>query len=195
MDLKKAKALLADYYEGQTSKEEETLLKRFFSGSEVPSEMEADRLLFLSLIESSAENIPDPHFDEKLFDAIEEMEQKKSRKVNVRNMIITLSGIAAGLAILIGSYFIMIEKRVEEGMLASEEYTVDDARLAYEEARNALLMVSQVMNKGTAKLEPLSKMTDATRELNILNKFHQGTSELQALSRFDEAINTVSTDN
>jgi hypothetical protein len=196
MDLKKVKALLAEYYEGRTSREDEACLKDFFSKEKVPSEMEADRQLFLSLMESEEEILPDPQFDEKLFAAIGEQDRKNyglnkgeiSIKSPARRMVIAVSGIAAGIAILIGSYFMLIEQQVQDNLLAGEEYTIEETMLAYEEARNALVLVSQVMNRGTEKLEPLSKMEEATRELRMINKFHQGTSELQALSRLDEAV-------
>ncbi len=199
MDLKKAEALLAEYYEGRTSREEEAFLKDFFRKEKVPSEMEADRQLFLSLMESEEEILPDPQFDEKLFAAIEEQDRKNnglnkreiSRKPLARRMVIAVSGIAAGIAILIGSYFMLIEQQVHNNLLAGEEYTIQETMLAYEEARNALVMVSQVMNRGTEKLEPLSKMEESTRDLQLINKFHQGASELQALSKFDEAVNSL----
>lgn len=199
MDLKKVKALLAEYYEGRTSSEEEAFLKDFFSKEKVPSEMEADRLLFLSLMESEGETLPDQQFDEKLFAAIEQQDRQNksadSRKIIskslTRRMFIAVTGIAAGILILLGSYFMLIERQVQDGLLAGEEYTVDETMLAYEEARNALLLVSHVMNRGTAGLEPLSKMEEATRELHMINKFHQGANELQALSRFDEAVTSL----
>ncbi len=199
MDLKKAKALLADYYEGRTSREEEANLKDFFTNEKVPSEMEADRLLFLSLTESSRETLPDDQFDEKLFAAIAEQDRQNysisSRKLNskslTKRMIIAVTGIAASILILAGSYFMLIEREVDEGLFAGEEYTADETMLAYEEARNALFLVSRVMNSGTAKLEPLSKMEEATRDLQMINKFHQGASELHALSKFDEAVTSL----
>ena len=199
MDLKKVKALLADYYEGRTSKEEEDYLKDFFSKEKVPPGMEADRLLFLSLAGSADEVIPDRQFDEKLFAAIAEQEDQNNNANNrktgskslTRHLIIAVSGIAAGLMILIGSYFILAERQGEESLLAGEEYTVEETMLAYEEARNALLLVSGVMNRGTAELESLSKLEAATRELHMINKFHHGLYELQTLAKFDETVTSL----
>jgi hypothetical protein len=193
MDLKKIKALLADYYEGRTSREEEAVLRKFFSTSEVPSELEADRLLFISLMESGEENIPDMNFDEKLFTAIEQQKRRVNTGKNslTRRMFITVSGIAAGILILLGSYFFLVERQMQENLLAGDEYTLEETLLAYEETRNALLLVSQVMNRGTAPLEPLSKMETATRQLNVIGKFYEGTSELRPLAKFDETITSL----
>jgi hypothetical protein len=192
MDLNKVKALLADYYKGQTSVEEEVVLKNFFTGSEVPPEMENDRQLFLSLVESSKDEMPDEHFDEKLLLAIDELEKKRISRHRFTRMVISVSGIAAGILILAGSYFFLVEKRIDQGFLASEKYSINETQLAYEEARNALLLVSLVMNSGTAHLEPLSKMTEATRSIGMLSKFHEGANKLQAISIFDEAVIEIS---
>jgi hypothetical protein len=178
MDLKKIRALLAEYYEGRTSIKEEISLTDFFSGPDVPSDLEADRLLFLSLSESAKEIITDEHFDEKLFAAIERQDNEARKRVT-RKLLIGLSGIAAGVIILMGSYLLLRENQAEESFLVSEERIIHDPETAYQEARNALILISQVMNKGTGELGSLSKLTDATREL-------------QMISRFDEAVSAVS---
>jgi len=54
MELKRIKALLAEYYEGKTDRDEEQLLTDFFLYGEVPPEMETDRLLFVSMSEASS---------------------------------------------------------------------------------------------------------------------------------------------
>ncbi len=187
MDLKKIKALLADYYEGKTSREEEELLADFFKKRKVPPEMEADRLLFISLDEAAREDIPDKQFDDKLFDVIEELDNKKE-PAGIRKIIYTVSGIAASLLLILGSYLFFIEDQINEIAWISEEYTEQETRLAYEEAKNALLMVSYVMNTGTEELEPLSKISEATRELEAIGKFHRGARELGVITKFDKTV-------
>jgi hypothetical protein len=191
MEPERIKVLLDKYYEGKTSMEEETQLAGFFMNPGVPSEMEADRLLFISLLESSKVTIPDEKFDEKLFAAIESQEKGKVRESNINRFIIPLAGIAAGLLILIGSYFLLVERQAQDSFPAYHSQAIDDPQLAYEEARGALLAVSQVMNKGTRELEALSRMEDATRNLAMINKFEQGAGELSVISRFDEAVTGI----
>ena len=191
MDMKIIKALLADYYKGKTSREDEDYLVNYFLNSRVPQEMEADRLLFISLNESAREEIPDEQFDEKLFAAIEEQDVKNDRKGSIKKLLITISGIAAGILILTGSYF-LIEKQIADRFMVSEEHVItDDTQIAYNEARDALLLMSEVMNKGTGELEAFSKMTDATRELAMINKFNKAANELQAIGKFDETISNI----
>ena len=192
MDQKKIKALLSDYYQGETSREDEDALMNYFLNSQVPAELEVDRLFFISLNESARGEIPDGQFEEKLFAAIEEQGLKNDRKGIITKLLITVSGIAAGILILAGSYFLLIEKQIEDRFLVTEEHsTIDDTQIAYNEARDALLLVSQVMNKGTGQLVALSRMTDATRELAMINKFNKGANNLQAIGKFDETMNGI----
>ena len=191
MELKKIKALLSDYYEGKTSREDELKLMNFFRHSEVPLEMEDDRLLFISMFEASSEEIPDKHFDEKLIAAIEQHDQGK-RPARIKKIIYTMSGIAAGLLVIFGSYFLLVEQ-VNDIAYDDGEYTIEETMLAYKEAKNALMLVSMVMNTGTEQLQTLSKITEATQDLAIINKLHQGASELQILSKFDETTDKIMT--
>ena len=190
MEQEKIKGLLADYYEGLTSRKDELILMDYFRHSEVPVEMEADRELFLSLYDASKDEIPDHQFDEKLFATIEEIEKKKA-PAGIRRLIYTVSGVAAGLLLLAGSYFFLYERQVQEITFANNDYSIDETMLAYEEARNALLLVSQVMNTGTEQLGMLSKMTDAAHELTVINKFYEGAGELQMLSKFEETTDKI----
>lgn len=194
MDLKRVKALLNEYYEGRTCREEEILLMNFFRGQNIPADLEADKLLFLSMFESSKDKIPDGKFEEQLLAAIDESERAK-KKGRIRNILFAATGIAASLLLFLGSYFFLAERQVEDTLLVNEEYSIDDAQHAYEEARNALLLVSQTMNKGTGQLSVLSKMSDAPQDLNMLNKFYQGTVELQAISRFDKTVSEIRQEN
>ncbi len=187
MDLNRIKAILADYYEGNTGREEEDLLKRFFTTEDVPPEMEADRMLFMSLADASSEGIPDIDFDEKVMAAIGKNERKKVRSGRSR-MLYMVSGIAASILLLAGSYLLLFDRQVQERMTYDVYYTEQEMMLAYEEAKNALILVSSVMNTGTEELRSLTKISDAKRELEAMHRFHQGASELRALSVFEETV-------
>jgi bifunctional N-acetylglucosamine-1-phosphate-uridyltransferase/glucosamine-1-phosphate-acetyltransferase GlmU-like protein len=185
MELKKVRELLADYYEGKTSRDEDTRLMEFFMQNDVPSDMETDRLMFLSFDEASNEEVPDGQFDGKIIALINNQAQHQ-KDGTVKKLIYTISGIAAGFLLLAGSYFLLVEKKLENVVSVHHEYTIDETHLAYEEARNALLLVSRVMNTGTEQLEAISKISDAAGELKMINRFNQGIMELQTLSIFEE---------
>jgi hypothetical protein len=185
MDLKKARELLADYYDGKTSREEEILLMKFFTENEVPSEMEADRLMFLSFTGASEVVMPDTRFDEKIIELITSQTRDREKRA-IKKLIFSISGIAAGILIIAGAYFLFMEQKLENVVSVGHEYTIYETHLAYEEARNALLLVSRVMNTGSEQLDAISKISDAAGELKMINKFSQGIGELQPLTKFEE---------
>lgn len=171
-NLNKIRVLLEKYYEGETDRNEEKILKSFFLSGKVPADMESDRQLFLTLHEEASLRVPDGEgFEERFFGSIsgnEKTEQKSNRTIYLR-----FAAIAASFLLIAGSYFLIVhEYGIERNGLSYQEYSPEDPEKAYEEAKSALLLVSSVMNKGTAELETLSKFEDARSEMNAISKFH-----------------------
>jgi hypothetical protein len=97
--------------------------------------------------------------------------------------------------LLAGTYFILADRNADVNISGQGEYNLDEARIAYKEARNALLLVSQVMNTGASQLEPLSKISEVADELSMINRFHLGVEELQVLSEFEKAKEKITFNN
>lgn len=58
MNIEQIKSLLARFYEGQTTPEEERLLADFFRREDVPEELQEDKQLFLILAQISDQEMP-----------------------------------------------------------------------------------------------------------------------------------------
>ena len=111
MSLSELKILLDKFYDGTTSLKEENLLREFFTSDRVPSDMIADKEIFLSL-SRSADNIVVPdNLKSSISDMIDQCEardneknEQKGLKVYFRNHIHTLRNysIAASVVILFG---------------------------------------------------------------------------------------------
>jgi hypothetical protein len=154
MKEEKLKKLLEKYYNGQTTDEDETLLKDFFRNQKAQG-FEADKELFSAL--SDLEIIPEPSsdFDKRIYSAIRSLDSKKRIKTFSRHYI-SIIGIAAAFLLLIGSYFLFIYK-------AGPKDTFSDPQIAYAETIKILREVSDKFNKGKAELLPLTRMDNATR--------------------------------
>jgi hypothetical protein len=75
-----------------------------------------------------------------------------------------MSGMAAGLLILVGSYFFFIRK-------AELRDTYKDPQIAYAETMKVLLEVSTQLNHGTQALEPVGKINEMTiKSLEPINR-------------------------
>ena len=58
MNIEQIKSLLARFYEGQTTPEEERLLADFFRREDVPEDLQQDKQLFLLLVQASDQEMP-----------------------------------------------------------------------------------------------------------------------------------------
>ncbi len=58
MTIEQIKSLLARFYEGQTTPEEERLLADFFRREDVPEDLQQDKQLFLLLAQTSDQEMP-----------------------------------------------------------------------------------------------------------------------------------------
>lgn len=179
------KDLLEKFYEGQTSLPEEQILKEFFLQDTLPVEFQADRDVFLLFLESSTSEVLGEEFDEQIMELIKDREIRAPG----RNRILYIaSGIAAGFTILVGTYFMVLENKLNFGNRSAFELAaIDDPELALEETRKALYFVSEVFNKGTAELSTISKFNEGAAQLAPLSKFNEVTRDLQVLGKFNEA--------
>jgi hypothetical protein len=152
MNREELNRLLENYYNGTSTEKEEEVLRRFFSEEEVPQGFEAEKAVFSYY--SSSLSIPEPSidFENRIIKGINESESKQKHGKN-RNLSIWLMSTAAGLLIMVGSYFFFTDK---DGM----QDTFSDPEIAYTETLKILMNVSAQLNKGTEALEPVGIIND-----------------------------------
>ena len=148
------KQLLEKYYSGESTSGEEHLLKKFFSIGNVPPDLKADQEIFRYYMQISEIPEPSADFEKNIISAIE-IEDKDLSRFRRRRMLVTLSGIAAAMLILGGSYFFFAGK-------SELRDTYTDPELAYAETMKILHEVSSRLNNGTKALGHLSDLQDET---------------------------------
>jgi len=156
MNSEEIKLLLEKYYEGTTTSEEERLLKKFFSGEDIPEDLMDEKGIFRYFMLSSEVPEPSAGFEEKIISAIGR-EDKQIAGFGRRRLYGTLTGIAAGLLILAGSYFFFKGR-------SEPRDTYSDPEIAYAETMKILYEVSARLNQGTKALEHLSTLQDQTKK-------------------------------
>lgn len=148
MKKEELETLLSRYYDGLSTGEEERALRTFFSGEDVPEEYEAEKAIFAYF--SDLQNMPEPsaNFETRIISSL--TNNRSDGTTRVRKLIMVLSGIAASVVIITGTWFFM----------KSNEHvdTYSDPHVAYAETMKILMEVSEQMNKGTEALSPVSKM-------------------------------------
>lgn len=157
------KRLVEKYYSGTTSEEEEDLLHDYFRNAGDIPDFEAEKAIFGYF--SDTTEIPEPNadFEDKIIAAVDASDSSLAGS-RVRSLFLTLSGVAAGLLILAGTYFFFKGK-------TDAKDSFNDPVLAYQETLRILNEVSLKMNKGAATLEPVGKINEVKRKsLSSINR-------------------------
>jgi hypothetical protein len=181
--LKYIKELLEKFYEGMTSKSEETELENFFMETEkLPEELLADRDLFRSMSDLKEPMDVPAGLQQKLIDRLDTAARSETR---VRRIgLYSLSGLAAGLLVLLSVYLGIIRDSHEQSI---GQYAIEDPEIAYIEARRALEYVSGKWNKGTSELENLQQVNKGMETVSTMRKFSSGSRELNLLGNLGKA--------
>ena len=173
--------LLDRFYAGETTLEEEQILQDYFSSTSIPEELMSDRDLFRSLGTSDSVVVPEG-LNQKILDVIDQQEKKmvRTRRISV----FSLSGLAAGLLVVIALYvgYFRVDRPSKLAHQITDTY--ENPQDAYEEARKTLAFVSAKLNTGTSGLEHVKQVSKTTSDpLKSLSKINKGTKELSLLGQ------------
>jgi hypothetical protein len=154
MDSNKIDALLQKYWNCETSLEEEQQLRDYFKSGNIPDQQKETAALFRYFELQKKKSISDVSFDAKILSKTSKAGKGVFMKVAYNTM-----RIAAGVAVLVVAvWFIRNEVRKDTPQAMVDTY--DDPKLALEETKKALLMIS----KGFGRAEK------ETKKINMLNK-------------------------
>ena len=155
MESQKMNELLEKYWQGETTLEEEAKLRQYFREHEPPAHLRPVAALF-------------QHYEAppRLSQDFDQQIEVQLRGGKVISMWPTLLRIAAVVAIFIAGALWMKRTYLEETPVAAPMAVVttdtyEDPEKAYEEAKQALLLVSSLMNEGTTHLTKLEEFDEA----------------------------------
>jgi len=145
--------LLDKYFEGSSSLAEEKQLKKYFQEEEVPPEWEAYKVLFVWQVEEQDLNLP-TGFENKILGQIEAQQQVGFVRRFLRH---PLSRAAAIIFLMTGMWWAYQtdSQQIETGVTAEinwDQYQPKTKEEALTITRNAMLMLSKELNKGTARV-------------------------------------------
>jgi hypothetical protein len=163
MNEEELKRLIEKYYSGESTEEEEKTLRDYFRKGNVPEGYESEKLIFSYYTESAEFPEPSIDFEARILAGIDASEIKRGSQ-NIRKYLLPLLSAAAGLLILIGSYFFFINRNESVD-------TFSDPQIAYAETIKILKDVSSQLNHGTQTLEPVGKINEITQKgFETINK-------------------------
>lgn len=170
MDSQKIKFLLDKYYQGETSLEEEKILKVYFSQQSSSYKDDGDKEI-LSYFNSDKIVIP-TNLTNDINDIVEK-EWKYSTKRRFLKIVKWSSGIAAVLIIAIG---VFVFNKVEPPAITDTYKTEEEA---YMETKKVLLFISNTMNNETASLKYLSNVNDSFEKCAQLSKISETLNSIK----------------
>lgn len=171
MDSKKLEQLLAKYWECETSLEEEKQLRDFFSSAEVPKEFKSVAELFRHFESNDKTTELGNDFDEKLFNKIKSQDTAKPKGKVIR-WISDFAKVAAVLVILVTAGYYLNEQynnAKDEPYMAEAIDTFEDPKVAFEETKKALLMISKNFKKGKKEASKLGEFNSAKEKIKNRN--------------------------
>jgi len=171
MNIKEIEVLLERYFEGETTLAEEKLLKEFFSADEVPEHFRQHQPLFRYFSDEASLTIDNEEQEKVLMRRISrfETEVSGSGMQPVQKRMYYLSGIAAGLLILIGLVFTFKSELLKKHFPGKENAS---SELAYSQTKQALLLVSVGLNTGLDEVQRFTTLNTAMEQIQKINKFY-----------------------
>ena len=172
MNTSEIEVLLEKFYEGNTSLQEEKILRDFFRGTNVPAHLWSHQSLFNYYIKEQRRKSGDRGFEQKLMTQLTE-DPGETPVVHLhpnRNRLLLITGIAASVMLLIGLLFTFQNDVLKR---SPKQTGSQDTELAYANASEALMLVSANLNTGIRQMERLQMVDKALKNVQLFNKFYQ----------------------
>jgi hypothetical protein len=160
MDSSKLQQLLQKYWSGETTLEEEQLLKDHFHHTEVPEELSEVAAMFRYYEQTKKNALNDIAFDRTLIEKV----TGKSKQGKIRNLVFNSMRIAAGVVVVMAAtWFIRKEIRLTTPQEVVDTY--DDPKLAFEETKKALMMISKSFGTAEEQAKKINMFNEAQEEI------------------------------
>jgi hypothetical protein len=176
MNFNEIEKLLEKFYDGMTTPEEESLLRKFFTLKPVPPQFASDADLFRFYEQSSKEELIDPEFEARFLSAIDKSPGKTAIR---KKRFLYLSGFAAAILLLTALVFTF-----RQDVFRKSHSSTPEAMAAYRQARSALLLLSSNLNTGLANINRLDDFQRGLEQVQKLQTFQQGLEKINNLSTY-----------
>lgn len=158
MDSNKIENLLNKYWSCETSLEEEQQLREYFQGKQIPERLKETAALFKYFEQHKKKSINDNSFDANV---IGKLNTPKARMVK---LFYNSMRIAAGIAVLVVATF-LVRNEIRKSTPQEMVDTYNDPRLALEETKKALMMISKSFGTAEEKAKKINMFNEAQEKV------------------------------
>jgi hypothetical protein len=160
MDSKGMKELLEKYWKCETSLAEEQQLRQYFKNGDIPEALKETAALFQYFEESKKKSVSDISFEGDIMGKV----SAPVKKTRVVRLFYNTMRIAAGLAVVfVATWFIRTEVRKATPQEIVDTY--DDPKLAFEETKKALMMISRSFGTAETQAKKIDMFNEAREEI------------------------------
>lgn len=159
MDSNRIDELLNKYWNCETSLEEEQQLREYFTGNDIPEQWKETSTLFRYFDEHKKKGIHDVSFDRQVLEKVKTPKQGKMVRIFYNSM-----RIAAGVAVLMVATW-LVRNEVRQTTPQEVVDTYDDPKLAFEETKKALMMISKSFGTAEEKAKKINLFNEAQEEV------------------------------
>jgi hypothetical protein len=182
MEYNQIKQLLTRYFEGETTLEEEKMLREYFTGEgEIPADLVTSGRSFM-LFKTAAGYKPDVSELESRLSALIDDQTVAIHPASKRTLYRFLAVASIALLIGISGLFIYRGQNVPRD-------TFSDPVAAYSEAQRTLLYISDKMNQGMKPLSHITAINTGTDKLKSLEKMDESMGMLNLVSFINKSSN------
>jgi len=169
MDYHSIKELIRKFWLGETSLEEENILKDYFRYNQNPPEEFEDSARYFSHIEEENKLELGDDFDNLVMDKIKNLEGKKTFKIWP---ILLAACITLMVGLTVFTIFNSDESNVVPPLAVEEEFidTYSDPEEAYKNVKLALMKVSSGLKEGVTYTGEMKKFSEAQKEISKSKK-------------------------
>ena len=151
--------MLKKYWNCETTLEEEKQLRDYFGGNNIPGQWNDTAALFRYFEEHKKKSLNDVAFEGQVMRHVSVSKQGKLAKLVYNTM-----KIAAGLAVVIlATWFIRNEIRETTPQAVVDTY--NDPKLAFEETKKALMMISKSFGNAEEKAKKINMFNEAKEQI------------------------------
>jgi hypothetical protein len=159
MDSNEINDLLARYWNCETSLAEEQQLRDYFKGEDIPSDLRETAALFQYFENNKKKSLRDVSFDKLVLEKVHPAGAGRVKRLFYNSM-----RIAAGLVVVMMAIW-FIRNEVRESTPQEMVDTYDDPKLAFEETKKALMMISKSFGTAEQQAKKINMFNEAQEEI------------------------------
>lgn len=170
--------LLSKYWDAESSLAEEARLKALLKQEKASYEMEGIKALFKHF-EAEKCRVPDDAFEAGLLARLPA--EPRAKVLSFTAYFRRYAGMAAALLLLFTAGFLFIQNQRSYQV----EDTFDDPKVALEEVKKQLLMVSNYMNKGNEQINKIQRLSKADTGMDEFSRINRAEQSMHTLSKMN----------